>query len=66
MEVTEVDDYGRKYNIDWNEVMKLTITVYNPDVIQTINEKFYDEIEKKLEKSNFSDAKSLIQKIQSK
>jgi len=61
-----VDDYGRKYNIDWNEVMKLTITVYNPDVIQTINEKFYDEIEKKLEKSNFSDAKSLIQKIQSK
>lgn len=61
-----MDDYGRKYNIDWNEVMKLTITVYNPDVIQTINEKFYDEIEKKLEKSNFSDAKSLIQKIQSK
>ena len=66
MEVTEVDDYGRKYNIDWNEVMKLTITLYNPDDIQTINKKFYDEIEKKLEKSNFSDAKSLIQKIQSK
>ena len=61
-----MDDYGRKFNIDWNEVMKLTITVYNPDVIRTINEKFYDEIEEKLEKSNFSDAKSLIQKIQSK
>lgn len=61
-----MDDYGRKFNIDWNEVMKLTITVYNPDVIRTINEKFYDEIEEKLEKSNFSDAKTLIQKIQSK
>ena len=66
METIEVVNKTKIFKIGWGDGVTITFKTSDINFIHKITEQIYKNIEKKLEKSDFSEAKMVIQRIKEK